>query len=166
MSSNGDGSPPRSVWPRVLGWSCLTLLILGGTSFCGTFCYLYVSHGFEARKINDQNFSAVTPLLAALEAYRKANGHYPTSLCDLRLEQKPRLVERTRLLYTSSGNGTEYWLAIFPWREASIIMPSDAAIEYSPRGRKWREMDIADTQAKSDEAWSNGCRAGTMTGTR
>jgi hypothetical protein len=166
MSSSGDISPRRRVWPRVLGWSCLTIVIVGGLSVFGSFCYLYVSHGVAARRANEQTFAAVSPILPALDAYRNANGRYPKSLCDLHLRQPSRLAVGAQLLYTASENGAECWLAIFPWREPTIVMPSDTAREYSSADRQWREMDVNDTKAKYDQDWGNDCRADTMTGTR
>jgi hypothetical protein len=166
MSSSGETSSPRRVWPRVLGWSCLTVLAVGSFSIFGSFCYLYVSHGITARKANEQNLAAVNPILSALDDYRRTNGRYPKSLCDLHLKQLPRFEGVTQVLYSISENGGEFWLAIFPWREASIVMPSDWTREYSSTNRKWAEMDINDATAKRDEAWGNGCTAETMTTTR
>jgi hypothetical protein len=166
MSSSGETAPPRRRWPRVLGWSCLTLVAVGAVSIFGSFCYVYVSHGAMARKANEQTFAVVSPILPALDAYRNANGRYPKSLCDLHLPQPSRLAVGAQLLYTASENGAEYWLAIFPWREPTFVMPSDTAREYSSAGRQWREMDVSGATAKYDEAWGNDCRADTMTHTR
>jgi len=141
-------------------------VVVGGVSVFGSFCYLYVSHGFAARKANELNFAAVQPVVAALESYRGAHGVYPKSLCDLHLKEPPRFVDIAHLLYAASEKGSEYWLAIFPWREATIIMPSDEAMEYSSGDRKWTEIDVSDTKTKADEAWRTDCRADTMTNTR
>ncbi|MDQ6801734.1 MAG: hypothetical protein M3041_12940 [Acidobacteriota bacterium] len=165
MTSIGETPPPRRKWPRVIGWSCLTIVIVVGVSVFGTLCSVYVSHGAEARKANAKTFAAVSPILPALEAYRKANGRYPKSLCDLHLTL-PRSGVGAQLLYTASDNGAEYWLAIFPWYEAGFVMPSDTAREYSSADGKWSEMDVNDTKAKYDNAWGNDCRAETMTSTR
>ncbi len=165
MSSSGETAPPRRIWPRVLGWSCLTLAAVGAVGIFGSFCYVYVSHGAMARKANEHNMAAVSPILPALDAYRRANGRYPKSLCDLHLKQPPRF-EEARIRYSASDNGAEYWLAIFPWREATFFMPSDMAKEYRSADGKWTEMEISDTAAKNDEAWENSCHADTMTTTR
>jgi hypothetical protein len=165
MSSSGETAPPRRRWPRVLGWSCLTLVAVVSVSLFGSLCYVYVEHGEEARKINAHNIAEVSPILPALEAYRRTNGRYPKSLCDLHLTQLPRF-EHARIDYSTSDNGGQYWLAIFPWHEAGFVMPSDMAREYSSADRKWTEMDVSELTAKSDEAWGNGCTADTMTTTR
>jgi hypothetical protein len=139
---------------------------VGSVTILGSFCYFFVSQRVVARKANEHNFAAIAPVLPALESYRRASGRYPTSLCDLHLKVRPQLENVTQILYTPSENGAEYWLAIFPWRDASIVMPSDWTREYSSADRKWTEMDINDAKAKSDEAWRNNCRADTMTDTR
>jgi hypothetical protein len=128
-------------------------------------CYVYLSHGAEARKINEHNMAAVSPILPALDAYRRANSRYPKSVCDLQLKQLSRF-ESAQIRYSPSDNGAEYWLAIFPWYEAGFFFPSDMSREYSSASRKWTEMDVNEVTAKSDAAWGNGCRADTMTTTR
>ena len=166
MSSSGETAPPRRVWPRAVGWSCLAVVIVGAVGIFGSICYLYVSQGAVSRKANEQNLAAASVIPVALEAHRRTYGRYPKSLCDLRLNQRPRLAAVTQLLYTPAENGAEYWLAIFPWRGATIVMPSDDALEYSSATRKWTEMDVSETKASRDEEWVNGCRADTMTNTR
>ena len=165
MTLSGEAAPPRRIWPRLLGWSCLTLATVGFVTFFASMCYVYVSHGAEARKINEHNMAAVSPILPALDAYRRANGRYPKSLCDLPFKQLPHF-ERARIRYSSSDNGADYWLEIFPWFEAGFFFPSDRTREYSSTSRTWREMDVTESTAKNDYAWANGCTADTMTTTR
>jgi hypothetical protein len=117
----------------------------------------------KAKRINDANVVAAKPIIDALEKYRQATHRYPATLCDLQLNARPVLFEFTRFFYTSSQDGSEYWLAIFPFLEGHLVMPSDSVNEYSSRSRRWSAMDFNDGKAKGDEAWDRNCGpAGTM----
>jgi len=122
---------------------------------CG---YILISHGIEAKRINDQNIAATRTIVEALGTYRKKNRTYPSSICDLHLVARPRFAEGTQILFKSSADGAKYWLAFFPYREAHLVLPSDDAYQYSSESQRWSVMDINDAQAKYDARWMDGCK--------
>lgn len=148
--------PPKPSLARNVVLSCSVALLVLVLGVIGFLASIWIGHGREAKRVNERNFAAVTPLMSAIEAYRRAHGRYPESLCDLQLKQKPAV--DARLYFSASQSGGEFWLAIFPWREASFVMPSDMANEYSSRTGRWTEIDVSEATAKDDERWVEECK--------
>jgi len=149
--SHGSVRATRFLKGCALAVVAVLLVAIGS---CGA---AYFSAYRKAKRINEANVAAAKPIIDALERYRQAAHRYPVTLCDLHLNARPVFGEFTRILYTPSQDGTEYWLAIFPFLEGHLVMPSDSVNQYSSRSRGWSTMDINDTDAKDDDAWDRNC---------
>ena len=114
----------------------------------------------QVKRINEENVAAAKPIIDALQRYRQAAHRYPATLCDLQMNNRPAFAAGTRILFTASRDGSQFWLGIFPFRLPLLILPTDVVNQYSSQSRGWSTMDINDSDAKDDDAWDRNCGAG------
>jgi len=152
MTVEAPPKPPRHSRALRIVLGCLAAAILVPLVLFGSCVYSSVRW---ANQRNAQNRAAAQPVLAAIEQYRKANGHYPETLCDAS-PPKSQFAEMTQVYYTATRAGDRFWFA-YIYAEPHFAFPSDDVTQYDSASRDWSVMDMNDATARWDEKWAAGC---------
>ena len=90
----------------------------------------------------DENRPAGEQIVAAVEAYKRANGKYPAKLEMLQpkfLAAIPQPAKETNFVYAASSDGSAAWFG--------YQTPRDVFNEYDTRTRKWQYLEYEDSDA-------------------
>ena len=105
----------------------------------------FVSYRFVVpRVLADENRPAGEAIVAAAEAYKRANRRFPEKLAQLQprfLAAIPQPASGTNFVYAASSDGTTCWFGYQTHR--------DMFNEYDSRTRKWKYLEYEDSDALS-----------------
>jgi hypothetical protein len=101
-----------------------------------------IYRGIVPHVLPEENRPAGEAIVAALEAYKRANGRYPEKLAQLQprfLAAIPQPVSGTNFAYAATSDGTACWFG--------YQTPRDMYNEYDSRVRKWQYLEYEDSDA-------------------